>query len=97
MTRLLYFLAWAQTEQDGITFINISNHNPHHNIVWVMLSTFVLIGVSIVIMTFLGVGVGAFRILIGKYFPGNKWNGPEYELVTRLHLDVRPKPDTNSS
>jgi hypothetical protein len=93
MNQLLYLFAWAQTQQDGITFINVSNNEPDHNIVWVILSTFALIGVSLLIMTGLGASVGAIRIFIFKYFPRNKWNGPEYEPTIRLHLDDRPKPD----
>jgi hypothetical protein len=97
MARLLYFMAWAQETQNGVTFINITNNEPNHNIVWVILSTFLLIGIAILITAGLGMGVGAVRIFIFKHFPGNKWNGPEYEPVTRLHLDEHPDPDTESS
>jgi hypothetical protein len=97
MSRLLYLLAWAQSQQNAVTFINVSNREPDHNYIWVILSTFALIGVSLVIMTFLGVGVGALRIFIFKYFPGNKWNGPEYDPVIRLNLNEHPKPDSSSS
>jgi hypothetical protein len=94
MSRLLYLLVWAQTSQNGITFIDVSPKEPDHNYIWVILSTFALIGVSLVIMTFLGAGLGAFRIFIFKFFPGNKWNGPEYDPVTRLNLDTHSKPDS---
>jgi hypothetical protein len=94
MNGLLYLFAWAQAQQNGITFIDVANKEPDHNIVWVILSTFALIGIALLITAGLGAGVGAIRIFIFKHFPGNKWNGPEYDPVTRLNLDVHPKPDT---
>jgi hypothetical protein len=97
MSRLLYLLGWIQNEQGSVTFINMTNNEPNHNIVWVLLSTFVLIGIALLITAGLGAGVGAIRIYIFKHFPGNKWNGPEYEPVTRLHLDERPESDTPQS
>jgi hypothetical protein len=94
--QLLSLLAWAQTEQGGVTYINVGNSEPQHNIVWVILSTFLLIGIGLLITLGLGVGMGALRIWIFKAFPGNKLNGPDYEPVTRLHLDDHTPTDTSS-
>ncbi len=90
---MLYLFAWAQTQQDGITFIDISPPEPEHNIFWVIISTFMLIGVALLITLAIGTGTGFLRIWIYKYFPGNKLNGPEYEVMTRLHLLDRGGPD----
>ncbi len=92
MVQMLSFLAWAQ--QNGVTYINITPDEPDHNIAWVILSTFLLIGISVVIMVLLGVGMGFLRIVIYKLFPGNEWNGPESEPTIRLHLLDRSPKDT---
>jgi hypothetical protein len=94
MAKLLSLLAWVQTQQDGVTFINISPKEPQHNIAWVILSTFALIAIALLVTLGIGIGTGFFRIWIFKLFPGNKLNGPEYEPTTRLHLLDRSKPET---
>jgi hypothetical protein len=94
MMRVVYLLAWAQSQPNGVTFIDVTNKEPNHNIVWVILSTFALIGIALLITAGLGAGVGAIRIFIFKHFPGNKWNGPDYDPVTRLNLDMHSKPDS---
>ena len=97
IAKLLYFLAWAQTQQDGITFIDIGPKEPEHNIIWVILSTFALIAVSLLVTLGIGAGTGFLRIWILEYFPGNKLNGPDYETMTRLHLLDRSETDTPTS
>ena len=97
MSYLLYLMAWAQSQPGGVTYIDVGSSEPDHNIVWVILSTFVLIGIALVIMVILGAGMGALRIWIFEHFPGNKLNGPEYEVMTRLHLNDHPKTDSPPS
>ena len=94
--QLLSLLAWAQTEQGGVTYIDVTNNGPQHNIAWVILSTFLLIAIALVITIGLGAGMGAIRIWIFNKFPGNKLNGPDYDPVTRLHLDDHTPTDTSS-
>ena len=94
-SQLLYLLARAQTEQDGITYIDVANAGPQHNIVWVILSTFLLIGIALLVTLGLGAGMGVLRIWIFQKFPGNKLNGPEHEAVTRLHLNDRTHTDSS--
>jgi hypothetical protein len=97
MSKLLSLVAWAQTQQDGVTFIDIAPPEPEHNIVWVILSTFALIGVALLVTVAIGTGMGFLRIWIYKVFPGNKLNGPEYEPMTRLHLLDRGGTDKPTS
>jgi hypothetical protein len=92
MIQLLSLVAWAQ--QNGVTCVDIAPKEPNHGIAWVILSTFLLIGISVVIMTLLGTGVGFVRILIFKLFPANKFNGPEHEPTIRLKLLDRSQKDT---
>lgn len=96
MSDFLYWMAWVQS-QPGVTYIDVGGNEPDHNIVWVILSTFALIGISLLIMLGLGVGLGALRIWIFQHFPGNKLNGPEYEVMTRLHLNDPPRADSTPS
>jgi hypothetical protein len=91
MVQILSLLAWAQ--QNGVTYINITPDEPDHGIAWVILSTFLLIGISVVIMALLGVGAGFIRIWVYKLFPANKFNGPENEPTIRLHLLDRSQKD----
>lgn len=93
--QLLYLLAWVQTEQGGVTYIEVGNSEPQHNIVWVILSTFLLIGIALLITIALGAAMGFLRIWIFERFPGNKLNGPEHEVMTRLHLDDHSPTDTS--
>lgn len=95
MTFLMVLLAWAQTEPPGVTYIDMGNTEPEHGIVWVILSTFALIAVGLLVTLGLGAGVGALRIWIFKHFPGNTLNGPDHEVMTRLHLDDRIRPDSS--
>jgi hypothetical protein len=97
MSRLLYCLAWLQTEQPGVTYIDVAPKEPEHNLIWFLLSTFVLIGIALLITAGIGAGTGFLRILIVKYFPGNKLNGPEYEATTLLHLHDHPEQETPPS
>jgi len=60
MARMLSLLLWAQTQPGGVTFIEIGNKEPEHDLIWVILSTFALIGLSLVIMTALGAGLGSY-------------------------------------
>jgi hypothetical protein len=96
MSQLLVVLAWAQTEQDAITYIDVGNAGPQHNIVWVILSTFLLIAIALVITLGLGAGMGVLRIWIFQKFPGNKLNGPDNEAVTRLHLQDHTPTDSSA-
>lgn len=84
-------------QQGGITFIEIGNKEPDHNIVWVILSTFALIGVGLIVTAALGFTFGFARIWIFNHFPGNKLNGPDFELTTQLHLSDHAKPNTTST
>ena len=97
MIALSSLMAWVQSQQGGVTFIDITESEPEHGLVWVVLSTFALIGVALLITVGLGAMLGALRIWILRRFPGNRVNGPEYEVLTRLHLHDRPGPDTQSS
>jgi hypothetical protein len=91
IAKVLSLLAWTQSQQDGVTFIDITPREPQHGIVWVILSTFALIAIAFVVTLGIGVGTGFLRIWIFKLFPGNKLNGPEYEPTTQLHLLDRTK------
>ena len=94
MSQLLVVLAWTQTESDGITYIDVANAGPQHDIVWVILSTFLLIAIGLLVTLGLGAGMGVLRIWIFQKFPGNKLNGPDNEAVTRLHLQDRTPTDS---
>ena len=92
----LYLLARAQTEQGGITYIDVGNAGPKHDIVWVILSTFVLIGIAFLVTLGLGAGMGFMRIWLFQKFPGNKINGSQHEAVTRLHLNDHTHEDSST-
>ena len=72
MAKATSLLVWAQSQQDGVTFINIAPKEPQHGIVWVVLSTFVLIAVALLVTIGIGVGTGFLRIWIYKLFPGKQ-------------------------
>jgi len=92
---MMSFLAWVQT-QPGVTFIDMTDSEPEHGLVWVVLSTFVLIGIALLITIAIGAGAGFLRIWIARKFPHNSLNGPEYEPTTQLHLSGGSRQDSPS-
>lgn len=83
---LIAFVAVSSSMQSGgITFVDLSK-NDEPTLAWLILSTFALIGVALLLTIGIGAGVGFLRIWVLRRFPRNRLNGPEDEVMTRLHL-----------
>lgn len=96
---LLSLGVWLQSKQGGVTFIDLKDPDPDPatTLARVILTTFVAIGVALLVATGVGAGAGLLRIWARKRFPNNRLNGIAVEPLTLLHLGQDEPGEKGSS